>query len=634
MSAESGLVNRIFTDKQKKHLYIAADGKCEKCGDVLSEDWEAHHIKRYADGGVTEIQNGMALCRACHLYIHRRSTSMSVIKPRGWQEKALPKFLASNTKSFLVEATPGAGKTIFSGLCAKELLDDGTITFVVIVVPTTALKGDKDAGFLGDWNKIGVDLTTVLKSKKPAPKDYHGAVVTYQQLPNLTATFDVWSRNGQRILFVFDEIHHASESNIWGSAAESCGNSAEKILCMSGTPFRGDGRRISFVRYDDDDRAIPDADYTYREAVRDRVCREVLFAHDDGVAEYVLKGELNEVRLSEADRENEGRAAATIFRRDSAWLETVLTKADNCLEGYRLSDVDAGGIVICRPGADENDDRHLHQVADLVKKVTGETPEVITHDDPDANAKIERFRKSNGGRWICAVRKISEGVDIKRLRVMVMATKPGTELLFRQMVGRVVRVDDPSKPQDATVYMARFPQLKEWAERIEDEAKAGISDQQNRKDEEEREKVQSDFSAIGSTHEDGGAVSSFGEQFSAREILQAEELKRGDLELADISVAKIAHLARKIGAVPPEDFAGTPKHERKLSLRKDINKLVQRVAYVLNPDKPNFQGVWLAIHKHAQVKNIDDLMDNHGIDKMEQVKELLKHLLAGGLDAA
>lgn len=627
-------MDRIFTNRQKKHLYIAADGRCEKCGVALSESWEAHHIKRYADGGVTEIQNGMALCKACHLDIHKRGTAMSVIKPRGWQEKALPKFLASNYKSFLVEATPGAGKTIFSGLCAKELLDDGSVTFVVVIVPTTALKGDKDAGFLGDWNKIGVDLTTVLKSKNNAPKDYHGAVVTYQQLPNLTSTFEVWARNGQRILFVFDEIHHASETNVWGAAAESCGNVADRILCMSGTPFRGDGRRISFVRYDDNDKAIPDAEYTYREAVRDRVCREVLFAHDDGIAEYVLDGELNEVRLSEADQTNEGRAAATIFRKDSAWLEAVLTKADNCLDGYRLSDVDAGGIVICRPGADENDDRHLHQVAGLVKKVTGEAPEIITHDDPDANAKIERFRKSNGGRWVCAVRKISEGVDIKRLRVMVMATKPGTELLFRQMVGRVVRVDEPSKMQDATVYMARFPQLKEWADRIEDEAKAGIKDDKKRREDESRERADSDFAAIGSTHEDGGAVSSFGEQFSSQEIMQAEELKRGDAQLADISISKIAHILRKKGAEPPIDFAGTPKHERKLSLRKDINNLVRRAAFTLNPDKPNFSGVWIAVHKQAQVKSMDDLMDNHGIDKMEQVKELLKALLAGGLDAA
>lgn len=627
-------MNRIFSSKEKKHLFVASGGRCAKCGAVLGGDWEAHHIKRFADGGVTAIQNGAALCKACHREIHRRASSMSYIKPRGWQVDALDKFLASNNKSFLVEATPGAGKTIFSGLCAKQLIDDGTASFIVIVVPTTALKGDSDAGFLGDWNKVGIDITTVLKAGKNAPRDFHGAVVTYQQLPSLSSTFEVWERNGERVFFVFDEVHHASESNVWGSAAETCGRVAARILCMSGTPFRGDGRRISYVRYDSDDRAIPDASYSYRQAVRDNVCREVLFAHDDGVAEYVLKGELNETQISQANKENVGAVAATIFRKDSNWLETVITKADARLDDYRIADIDAGGIVICRPGIDDDDDRHLFQVADMVAKVTGEKPIVVTHEDPDANAKIEAFRKSST-RWICAVRKISEGVDIKRLRVMVMATKPGTELLFRQMVGRVVRVDDPKKRQDSTVYMARFPQLKEWADSIESEAKAGLRDEEkSRGESQEKERGVSDFAPIGSTHEDGGAVSSFGEQFSPQEIMRAEEVKRGDVQLSDISVATLAHVLRKLGDVTPEDFAGKPKHERKRELRQEINNLVRRVAFQLNPDKPDFAAVWNAVHRQFQVRGIDDLMDNHGIDRMEQVKEFLKRVVAGGLHAA
>jgi hypothetical protein len=39
--------------------------------------------------------------------------------------------------------------------------------------------------------------------------------------------------------------------------------------------------------------------------------------------------------------------------------------------------------------------------------------------------------------WICAVRKMSEGASVKHLRVEVMACQPTTELLFRQVVGRV-----------------------------------------------------------------------------------------------------------------------------------------------------------------------------------------------------
>lgn len=65
-------MNRTFSRKQRVHLYVAANGRCAECGGVLSEDWEAHHEIRYADGGVTEIQNGKALCKACHVETHRK----------------------------------------------------------------------------------------------------------------------------------------------------------------------------------------------------------------------------------------------------------------------------------------------------------------------------------------------------------------------------------------------------------------------------------------------------------------------------------------------------------------------------------------------------------------------------------
>lgn len=62
---------RCFTRSQKRHLYIASGGVCEVCGGELGNDWEAHHKKRYADGGITSIQNGIALCKDCHKKTHR-----------------------------------------------------------------------------------------------------------------------------------------------------------------------------------------------------------------------------------------------------------------------------------------------------------------------------------------------------------------------------------------------------------------------------------------------------------------------------------------------------------------------------------------------------------------------------------
>ena len=90
-----------------------------------------------------------------------------MISPRGWQEEALRKFKRFDKTSFLIEATPGAGKTIFSGLCAKWLLDQKFVDFCVVVVPTTALKGDKEAGkmFVGKNCSLCTNENWVTDSK-------------------------------------------------------------------------------------------------------------------------------------------------------------------------------------------------------------------------------------------------------------------------------------------------------------------------------------------------------------------------------------------------------------------------------------------------------------------------------------
>lgn len=604
-------------------MYVMAGGKCAECGGPLGDDWEAHHVVRYADGGVTEVTNGAALCVQCHRNLSR---SRFMFEPRGWQIEGLRKF-SKGKKAFLLEATPGAGKTVFSALAAKTAIESGAADFCVVVVPTTALKGDETGGFLCDWNKVGVQLTTVLKDGRDAPKEFRGGVITYQQLPNIITTFETWAAKGLRLFVVLDEAHHASLNNKWGAATERLGAASTRTLSMTGTPFRGDRQRISFVNYNDEQMAVADYAYRYAEAVRDKNCRPIVFMTDDGFAEFVRYDDDFRVRLSDAKDEDLSDVSATIFRKGSKWLAEVILRADSKLDEYRTFDIDAGGIIVCRPGADKNDDRHLQQVARLVKEMTGDHPEVITHDDPEANTKIARFRRGTA-RWICSVRKISEGVDIKRLRVMVMAARPSTELLFRQLVGRVVRVDDKIRPGDATVFIAKFTQLCEWAEQIRDEAKAGLVEQDElRKKSERIESSNGDygFEPRGSSHENGGAISDLGETFIASEVIAAEHLKKDDPILAHISVTTIAHILRKQTSEPPTEIVhGKPLHAQKLEKRKEIDRLVKYTAIKENPKSPDFRGIWKSIGSRFGAWTMDDLMDNKPIEVMDQVIAFLK----------
>jgi len=90
---------------------------------------------------------------------------------------------------------------------------------------------------------------------------------------------------------------------------------------------------------------------------------------------------------------------------------------------------------------------------------------VATSDDPDASEKIARFSES-GAPWIVAVRMVSEGVDIPRLRVGVYATNTITELFFRQAVGRLVRWSARLGKQAAYMFIPDDIRLRKFATAI------------------------------------------------------------------------------------------------------------------------------------------------------------------------
>jgi superfamily II DNA or RNA helicase len=560
------------------------------------------------------------------------------MKPKDWQADALNEFIDHKEQCFLLEATPAAGKTIFSGFCARHLLENNVADFVLVIVPSTAIKGDSDAGFLGDWNKLDLQITTVLRDGQGCPTEYSGAVITYQQLPNIVNTVETWASNGKRIFVVADEIHHASE-NVWGTAIEQVSRCAVKVLAMTGTLFRGDGRAISFVNYDTDGKAIPDFCYRYREAVRDRRCREVSFISDDGLAEFVWEGGVPEqVRLSEAKNErDQSSAARTIFRGDAEWLRRTIERVDACLSEYRTWDPDAAALIVCRPAQDDNDiyaQRYVDQVAEMVRKETGEAPVVVTHDDPNSNALIERFRKSDD-RYICAIRKVSEGVDIKRIRVVLIATRITTELLFRQIVGRALRVDDEKHPGDATVYIPKFQHLVEWARTIEEEVKAGLRERDPKPREPFERSEGRGFSALGSEHEEGGGFSTFGDEYSAAEINAAERFKIGDQQLFGVPVTTIAYLRRKLNVESdPTEAPHEPLQIQKKRIRKDLVRLARQLAIRRNPENPDFKAVFKELGRVTGVYTLDELVDNRSIEVMQQALALLSQWLGQSNAAA
>ncbi len=67
--------NRLFTDDQKIAIFRRDQEKCQRCSKKLifgNPETQFHHKDKYIEGGRTEIDKGLLVCRDCHLNkIHR-----------------------------------------------------------------------------------------------------------------------------------------------------------------------------------------------------------------------------------------------------------------------------------------------------------------------------------------------------------------------------------------------------------------------------------------------------------------------------------------------------------------------------------------------------------------------------------
>jgi superfamily II DNA or RNA helicase len=145
----------------------------------------------------------------------------------------------------------------------------------------------------------------------------------------------------------------------------------------------------------------------------------------------------------------------------------VLSQAHERLVEIRRQAPDAGGLVIAI------DQEHARAIAGVFKHRLGVRAVVATSDDPDASTRITDFGRSNSP-WLIAVRMVSEGVDIPRLRVGVFATTTTTELFFRQAVGRLVRWIRGGGKQPAFLFIPDDPRLRARAFRIAEQRRHSL----------------------------------------------------------------------------------------------------------------------------------------------------------------
>lgn len=461
---------RFFSNNERAQLFVAANGRCQKCGRQLDSGWHADHVNPYSNSGETKTSNGQALCPDCN-----RRKGKQVPDPRDeLQSDGLRTYLELDKDNFLAALCPGAGKTRLALLIARELFRRNAIDLVVVVTPSDELREqwhrDYDLIDLRPYNPRDV---LVRKT------GYHGIVTTYQSLNATSKTAGVIREEiNRRTLVIFDEPHHAAVGTAFGEGIMYAFTSAGRRLLLSGTPWRTKKyEQIPFMEYAENGEPVCDIAFSYGDAVLRRVCRPTHFPVLKGYVSYAVDGEVTDMVMSpdqDIPDEDMSDAMRALLNPPTGWVREAFAAAYSDLLGIRETVSDAGMLIVAR------DRWHAEEIQQMVLRETGFSPRVImsAEDGGSTTARedIKAFRESDEP-VVIAVKMIAEGVDIKRLVVGVYATNIQSRMFFSQVIGRVVRKRSSDDQLVARFYIPPTKTLAALASEIETMQRQALEEQ-------------------------------------------------------------------------------------------------------------------------------------------------------------
>jgi superfamily II DNA or RNA helicase len=376
---------------------------------------------------------------------------------RQWQEECVELVLEKyhfGQPHFLCQATPGAGKTVMAAEVAMRLLNRDEVDLVLCFSPTLNVAENMQETLA--W-KLNCSFDGGLGSV--------GGSYTYQSLRYLSESF--WRVIGKhRVLVIFDEIHHCSanadgKANVWGEEiVNKIQSTAKYTLALTGTPWRSDSIPIAMARYTDPEgQIICDYQYGLSQAIEDKVCRspKLVLVDNDNLT-VTDRGEMKSFSsILELIKLSNTSYQQLIHNREA--IHYLLSLGCKKLSEIRRINPEAGGLIVAASV------KHAQYIQKLLVEDLSQSTVLVTYQHDFPLQIIDEFRR-NACQWIVSVGMISEGTDIPRLQVCCHLSAVKTELYFRQVLGRVLRVNS-FQNQDAWLYTFAEENLVGFAERIE-----------------------------------------------------------------------------------------------------------------------------------------------------------------------
>lgn len=418
---------------------------------------------------------------------------------RPWQaeaiEKSLEWFASQEIKQFLINAAPGAGKTVCASVIAKRLFEMNKIDRVIVIAPRVEVVRQWSEEFQAVTGKFMMRVTGADKNIAIQNVD---CCATWSSVQGASEQFKEVC-DSLRTLVICDEHHHAAVEAAWGRGAAGAFANAKYVVVLTGTPIRSDGKKTAWMVYDSAGRIKHPAEGTYTLSYGDAVdlgyCRPITFHRHEGNFNVLLKdggkisvnssgklgisNELKRINGIQKSLNYYNLACKPMFEDDGvtpkrqSYQGSMLDWGVAKLNEIRDIMPNAGGLVIA-PNIEV-----AEHMAELLEVIDGERPTIVHNRIANTQDKIAAFRGTNK-RWIVSVAMISEGVDIKRLRLLVFLPDAKTELSFRQSMGRVVRTMGKDDITRAYVVMPSHDVFEKYARRVELEMSPSVRKEQPR----------------------------------------------------------------------------------------------------------------------------------------------------------
>lgn len=378
-------------------------------------------------------------------------------EPRQWQIECKQTFKNRYKdgnfykKDFTIHAGVGSGKTMFVCNLLAELKTNN-YNFVIIS-PQNNVKRN--------WSSVAakfhINIDADYDVKYDYKKDYDGISICYAALINYEL---LQRRIDSKTVFILDEHHHLTENESWGTAIELLVGNAALVICLTGTPFRSDNKKIPFTNYIDKNingidgnEILVDYSYSYHKSVVDGICCPTSFIEINWTVNGKSYDEVDEQRKYLSQILDTSHPTNNFI--DKAIEDGIIQL--NAVKTYMPT---AQGLIVANSIEDANNIYNK-----LVKLNINAS--CIVSDDKINNDTIESFKKSNKS-WVVAVGMIAEGVDIPTIRVIVYLNNTTTRMFIEQVMGRGVR----NCMNDIDICFFLYPKYKELND-IKDTIEAG-----------------------------------------------------------------------------------------------------------------------------------------------------------------